>query len=118
MTARVEVRREAVVSALAPELESTPRVLIENVSPAVDGGRYPVKRLVGDVLVVGADVIAEGHDVLAAGVCWRAPDDEAWRHAPMKYDPDTDRFTGTVPLDRLGRWQFTVEAWRDAFATW
>jgi starch synthase (maltosyl-transferring) len=94
------------------------RVLIERVSPQLDGGRFPVKRVVGDALVVGADVIKDGHDQMGARVCYRAPGADAWQHAPMTYDFDTDRWSGEFVLNRLGRWTFTVEAWADPFATW
>jgi starch synthase (maltosyl-transferring) len=87
------------------------------VTPAVDGGRHPVKRIVGDTVVVGADVIKDGHDVLAARVVVRGPEGD-WTNAPMTYDVDSDRWYGTFVVDRIGRWTFTVEAWTDRFATW
>jgi starch synthase (maltosyl-transferring) len=94
------------------------RVLIERVAPQLDGGRHAVKRVRGDTLVVSADVIKDGHDEIAARVSYRAPGADGWQHAPMTYDFDTDRWSGEVVLDRLGRWTFTVEAWADPFATW
>jgi starch synthase (maltosyl-transferring) len=90
---------------------------IECVTPELDCGRYPVKRCVGDVLQVGADVFKDGHDVLAAQIVVRAPDDPAWS-ALMRYDQDVDRWFGEFPLDRIGRWHYTVEAWTDAWETW
>jgi starch synthase (maltosyl-transferring) len=95
-----------------------PRLLIERVSPQIDCGRWPVKRLVGDDLVVEADVLKDGHDHLAARVCWRGPGDPDWRFAPMTYDYDTDRWSAPVVLDRMGRWVYTVEAWADLYDTW
>jgi starch synthase (maltosyl-transferring) len=95
-----------------------PRLLIERVTPAIDGGRWPVKRVVGDVLEVGADMQKDGHDLLAARVLWRGPGDDGWRRAPMRYDFDTDRWSASVLLERVGRWTFTVEAWADWFGTW
>jgi starch synthase (maltosyl-transferring) len=95
-----------------------PLVLIEDVRPAIDGGRWAAKRVVGDVLRVGADVIADGHGLLGARVCVRAPGERTWRHVPMTYAFDPDRWHGEVRLDRVGRWHYTVEAWPDAFGTW
>ena len=90
---------------------------IECVTPELDCGRYPVKRFVGDVLQVSADVFKDGHDVLAAQIVVRSPEDPAWS-VPMRYDQDLDRWFGEVPLDRMGRWHYTVEAWSDAWETW
>jgi len=98
--------------------EEPPRLVVEGLSPAVDGGRWPVKRLVGETLVVEADVLADGHGALAARVCWRGPGDASESSAPMTYDFDTDRWTGAIPLDRVGRWRFGVEGWTDDYETW
>jgi starch synthase (maltosyl-transferring) len=48
------------------------RVVIENIQPAVDGGRFPVKRTTGDEVVVEADCFADGHDVVACMLRWRS----------------------------------------------
>jgi len=90
---------------------------IECVTPELDGGRYPVKRIVGDVVQVGADVIKEGHDVTAAHIVVRSPTEPAWS-VPMQYDSDSDRWLGAFSVDQVGRWHFTVEAWTDAWETW
>jgi starch synthase (maltosyl-transferring) len=90
---------------------------IECVTPTVDGGRHPVKRIVGDTVVVGADVIKDGHDVLAARIVYRGPDSD-WTSTPMTYDVDTDRWFGAFVVDQIGRWTFAVEAWTDRFTTW
>jgi len=93
-------------------------IIIERVTPEVDGGRYPAKRIIGDMVSVGADLIKDGHDVLGARVLFKGPGDDEWSVAPMSFDFDTDRWFGEFAVDRLGRWTFTVEAWTDAFATW
>ncbi|HEU4565575.1 MAG TPA: alpha-1,4-glucan--maltose-1-phosphate maltosyltransferase [Gemmatimonadaceae bacterium] len=105
-------------SARTPVPDTLPRLVIECVTPELDGGRFPVKRAMGDSFEVGADIFKDGHDILAARVRWRAPDEAEWRTAPMSYDPEADRWAGGFPLDRIGMWTYTVEAWTDAFATW
>ncbi len=92
------------------------RIAIEAVSPAVDEGRFPVKRLVGDVVEVSADLICDGHDLLGAALLWRADDDPEWREAPMELRAN-DRWTGSFPLSRIGRHRFTVLAWKDRFGS-
>ena len=81
---------------------------IECVSPELDGGRFPVKRIVGDVVEVGADIFKEGHDLLAARLLFQAPGDVEWRSAPMVFDYDTDRWYAAFTVDRVGRWVFTI----------
>jgi starch synthase (maltosyl-transferring) len=93
------------------------RVVIENVWPEIDGGRSPVKRVVGDVLQVWADVFTDGHEKYAAAILYRGPGETEWRRAPMLF-VDNDRWSGRIPLERNGRCQYTIEGWRDPFATW
>ena len=90
---------------------------IECVTPELDYGRYPVKRIVGDVVQVGADVLKEGHDVTAAQIVVRSPGRTAWP-VPMQYNADADRWFGEFTVDEIGRWHFTVEAWTDVWETW
>jgi starch synthase (maltosyl-transferring) len=92
-------------------------VVIEDIQPTVDGGRYPAKREVGDVVEVAADIFMEGHGVLDAAVRYRGPGETRWRTAPMRL-LDNDRWAGQFPLERLGSYAFTVEALPDPFRTW
>ncbi|HEY4216060.1 MAG TPA: alpha-1,4-glucan--maltose-1-phosphate maltosyltransferase [Gemmatimonadaceae bacterium] len=87
-------------------------------TPQLDGGRYPVKRIVGDRVYVGADIIKEGHDELAVRLLHKAPDAADWTLTPMRYDFDSDRWYGDFEVDRIGHWLFTVEAHTDRFITW
>src|SRR5919204_1181104 len=92
-------------------------VVIENVAPTVDGGRYPVKREIGAVVEITADIFKEGHDVLVAFVLFRPPGASAWREQPMRF-VDNDRWGAAVTLDAVGRWTFTIEALADPFRSW
>ena len=92
-------------------------VIIENVAPAVDGGRYAAKRELGARVEVFADIFKDGHDVLAAFVLYRRETETAWRESPMRF-VDNDRWAGEIVLDALGRWIFTIEALNDAFQSW
>ena len=93
------------------------RVVIERVSPEIDGGRFPVKRVAGESLRVEADIFCDGHEVIDAALAYRAPNAEDWSEAPMAL-VDNDRWAGSFPLTEIGRWTYTVVAWRDLFATW
>ena len=93
------------------------RVVIEGVSPEIDGGEFPAKRVVGEDVVVEADVLCDGHDVLTAVVRHRRAGDRAWRESPMEL-LENDRWRGSFTVTELGRYGFTVRAWVDRFATW
>ncbi len=102
--------------ATAEQAVARPRIAIEAVTPSVDDGRFPVKRTVGELVRIEADVFADGHDKLAVDVLWRAADDREWRRLRMTAQGN-DRWAADLPLERLGRYLFVVEAWRDAYAT-
>ncbi len=87
------------------------RVAIENPSPVVDDGRFASKRLVGDRVRVAADVLGDPGEPLEARVLFRGPGAGDWRAAPLRYDEPGDRFHGEFLVDRIGRWQWTLEAW-------
>lgn len=95
---------------------AAPRIAIERVTPSVDGGRFAVKRCVGDVVTVEADIFADGHEKLAAELRWRAVDEKTWQRAPM-VPTVNDRWQARFPLLRVGRYEFLIEAWWDHFGT-
>ena len=92
------------------------RVVIENVQPAVDGGRFPIKRITGDEVVVEADCFADGHDVVAAMLKWRSAG-SAWQSTPMQALVN-DRWRASFVVDALGTWEYAVCAWVDPFQSW
>ena len=109
-----------------PAVEDTPtvaaaarasRIAIEAIAPAVDGGKFPVKRVIGDSAQIEADVFTDGHDKLAVALLWRTADENEWRELRMHH-LENDRWCASLPLTRVGRYLFAVEAWRDTFATY
>jgi starch synthase (maltosyl-transferring) len=94
-----------------------PSAVIENLEPLVDGGRYPTKRIVGEDLVVEADIFKDGHDVVAAVLKWRVLGERRWRETPMAY-VDNDRWRGVCTLYDITIYEYTVEAWTDTFRGW
>ena len=93
------------------------RVIIEGVSPEIDGGRFPIKRVVGEEVVVSADIFAEGHDIVRALLLHRVSGSSFWTEIEMK-PTDNDRWTGSFVAEPQGRHEYTVEAWVDLFASW
>jgi starch synthase (maltosyl-transferring) len=95
-----------------------PRLVIENVTPILDSGRHPVKRTLGDVVRVGADIIKDGHDLISGQLVYRGPGDIEDHHLPLSYEYDTDRWFAEFTVDRLGIWRCWLEAWPDPYRSW
>jgi starch synthase (maltosyl-transferring) len=99
-------------------LERLPsRVIIEHVDPEIDGGRFPIKRTVGEEVVVNVDIHADGHEVLAAVLRHRRVGDREWTETPLT-PLVNDAWTGVFRVGTLGRYEYTIHAWIDRFASW
>ena len=95
----------------------TQRVIVEGVTPQVDHGRYPAKRTVGESVVVGAHVFADGHDTVRAEVRYRRRGSRSWQIAPMTA-LGNDEWQGKFIVTKEGSWEFFVAAWIDHVVTW
>ncbi|WP_455241398.1 maltotransferase domain-containing protein, partial [Petrachloros mirabilis] len=93
------------------------RVMIEGVAPEIDAGRFPIKRSVGEEVVVEADVFADGHDSLTALLRYRHEGSDQWMEQPMEF-LGNDRWRATFSILELGSYRYTVTGWIDHFATW
>jgi starch synthase (maltosyl-transferring) len=93
------------------------RVIVERLYPEIDAGRFPIKRTVGETVHVAADIHADGHDLLAAVLLMRPEGRKDWTEIPMTA-VGNDRYVAAFTVERLGRYQYTVEGWVDRFATW
>ena len=96
-----------------------PSAVIEAVSPLVEGGRYPVKRAVGEDIVVEADVFKDEHDIISAVLKWRKKGERKWHETPMQcIDPYGDRWRGVFSVFENAVYEYTLEAWGDYFRSW
>jgi starch synthase (maltosyl-transferring) len=122
----------------------TRRVVIERVQPEIDAGRFPIKRVIGEIVTVSADIFADGHDLLAGVLKHRhvparwpsdgsaphdpvrgpasasasaAADRAAWTEVPL-VSLDNDRWAAAFTVTELGEYEYTLEAWIDRFSTW
>jgi starch synthase (maltosyl-transferring) len=102
-----------------PELQfdGRRRVVIEGIAPAVDEGRFPARRAVGDRVVVEADIFADGHDLISAVMLHRHESEKTLTQTWMT-PLLNDRWRAELTVDRLGFYYFTFEAWIDHFQTW
>jgi starch synthase (maltosyl-transferring) len=102
-----------------PELpaDGRRRAIIEGITPQVDGGRFPAKRIIGDIVSIEADAFADGHDVVAVRLRHLPPGASDWIELPMA-ELGNDRWHGSFAADGLGRHRYTIAAWTDRWLTW
>lgn len=93
------------------------RIVIEDVRPAVDDGRFAAKHIIGEVIEVGADVYMDTQDQLMVDLLWRANDNDTWEVTHMIAVGD-DRWVGRLPLQEIGLYEFVIESWHDHFGTY
>jgi starch synthase (maltosyl-transferring) len=99
-----------------PVLKPDGRVAIISVTPDIECGRYKLKRIAGEEIAVSALIFTDGHEKLAADILFRAQDENDWQRKPLS-STQTDFWTGVFKVERNGSYHFTIEAWRDPFAS-
>jgi starch synthase (maltosyl-transferring) len=92
------------------------RIIVSEVTPQVDCGRWPAKACVGDEIAVGATIVRDGHEVVRAVVRHRRGRGR-WREAPLQA-LGSDRFAGSFSVEEVGRHRFEIVAWVDRHAGW
>jgi starch synthase (maltosyl-transferring) len=97
--------------------EGRVRVVIEGVHPEIDCGQFPIKRVVGEPVVVEADVFADGHDSLSCQILYCHSADADWRTTSMRLLAN-GRWRAEFQVTKLGRYRYTIEGWIDPFKTW
>ena len=102
---------------MAKPEEGRKRVVINGVTPQIDAGRYPAKRIVGDLVAVEANVFGDGHDHVYARLLFKRKSDKRWQSAPME-SLGNDRWRGLFPVEEQGRYFYTVVGGEDHFDTW
>jgi starch synthase (maltosyl-transferring) len=98
-----------------------PRIRILDVKPCIDGGRFPIKRTVGDRVEVSAEAFRDGHDAIRVVVRYLPPQGGGWREEPLRWtdrEIDGDRWAGSFEVDAVGHWAYEIAAFTDHFATW
>jgi starch synthase (maltosyl-transferring) len=97
--------------------DQKPWVLIEGVNPEIDAGRYPIKRVLGERVVVEADVFAAGHDELSAILKYRHESETEWSEIAMA-SLGNDHWRAEFHVSKLGSYLYTIAGWMDHFKTW
>ncbi len=91
-----------------PDLQ-TVHAVVENLQPVIDGGRFPVKAVPGEIIEVTADIFRDGHEKCEAALLFRKQGEEKWKRAPMEF-VDNDGWLGKFAAYEAGNYEFTVEA--------
>jgi starch synthase (maltosyl-transferring) len=94
--------------------EGRARAVIQEVKPQIDSGRFPIKRVVGEEVIVEADIFADSHDIISAVILYRKENDPQWSEVPMK-PLINDRWRGSFRVMELGQYRYTIMAWIDRF---
>lgn len=102
---------------LTLDLDGRIRVIIENIDPEIDRGKFPVKKTIGENVSVEADIYADGHDLLSAVLLYRHSQQKSWREIPMEPTVN-DRWRAQFKVEKTGVYLYTFKAWVDHFQTW
>jgi len=92
-------------------------LIIEHVQPEIDGGYFPIKKIIGEKVKVTADIYADGHDQIRAALLFRKKGEEKWHHSPMSF-LGNDQWSGEFPVEEIGTYEYTIEGWFDYIITW
>lgn len=99
------------------ESEGRKRAIIEHVTPQINCGQFPIKRVVGEKITVQADVFGDGHDAVQVSLKYRPLSGQEWQEIPMNF-LGNDRWEASFSLDTPGKYEYTVSGWIDHFLTW
>ena len=98
-------------------MDGQQRIIIEELSPELDGGRYYIKRIKGDRITLHANIISDGHDEISARIAYKSSSSNKWNYAPMQ-PLENDRWAGSFVVEDIGFWNFKIQAWVDHAITW
>ncbi len=98
-------------------MDGRSRVVIERVHPELDGGAFPIKRVVGEIVEARAAIFCDGHDVISARLLYRSVFESDWQAVQMESKPD-DWWCASFAVEQVGTYFYSFEAWIDRFKTW
>jgi starch synthase (maltosyl-transferring) len=98
-------------------MDGRKRVIIENVKPEINKGRFPIKRVIDDTVKVTADIFCDGHDAVRAEVLFKLEGEKEWNIVEMEHRVN-DSWSGTFQAIKQGRYLYTLRAWPDKTKTW
>jgi starch synthase (maltosyl-transferring) len=98
-------------------VEGRKRIVIENIRPEINNGAFHIKRVIGEKVIVEADIFSDGHDEISAILLYRKENQQEWNEVRMKFI-ENDRWRGEFVVEEIGRYVYTIISWVDHFRTW
>ncbi|WP_419420107.1 alpha-1,4-glucan--maltose-1-phosphate maltosyltransferase [Legionella sp. D16C41] len=98
-------------------MEGLKRVWITNIYPEIDGGKFPAKRILNDIVTIEADMFCDGIDEIQAVLIYKHETEKNWQEASFSL-LNNDRMEATFTAAKIGKYFYTIRAWIDEFSTW
>lgn len=98
-------------------MQNQTRIVIENVKPQLDNGTFFIKRIVGQKIVVTANVFSDGHDVVACSVKYKHEKEKKWNEVRMN-EIGNDEWIAEFKVEKQGFYTYFVEGWVDYALNW
>ena len=98
-------------------MQNQKRVVIDSVSPSVNGGEFYIKRIVNEIVNVNAYIMADGHDVLGASVLYKHEKEKNWQETRMHLISN-DEWQSSFVVTKQGYYNYKVQAWVDYALNW
>jgi len=93
------------------------RVVIESLTPQIDAGRFPIKRIIGENVNVHANIFCDGHDRIRAELLFKHIGAKQWSFVEM-IPSMNDEWAASFEVLQIGEYCYTARAWLDRFDTW
>ena len=98
-------------------MQNQRRVVIDYVSPNVNGGDFYIKRVVNEIVNVDAHILSDGHDVIAASVLFKHEKEKRWSASRMHLVVNNE-WQASFTVEKQGFYTYKVEAWVDYALNW
>ncbi|WP_204345909.1 alpha-1,4-glucan--maltose-1-phosphate maltosyltransferase [Psychroserpens algicola] len=98
-------------------MQNQSRVVIDAVSPQINGGEFFIKRVVNEIVNVDAHVLVDGHDVIAASVLYKHESQRKWNEVRMQHI-ENDEWKATFSVEKQGFYAYKVQGWVDYALNW
>lgn len=98
-------------------MQNQTRIVIENVNPQLDSGAFFIKRIIGQKVIVTANVFSDGHDVIASSVKYKHEKEKKWQEIRMQ-ETGNDEWIAQFKVEKQGFYTYFVEGWVDYALNW